>query len=176
MSETAPAAQRRPPPSWAWLLLALAVLALDQFSKWLVARELPLDASIPVTEFFNLVHIENPGAAFSFLAGQAGWQRWLFTALGLGASLLIVAVLLRRRRRPLLGLALGLILGGALGNVADRLLWGHVTDFLDFYLRTASGAWHWPAFNLADSAIFLGAVALLIDEQREARRRASRPG
>ena len=175
MSETAPDTGRREAPSWPWLLLALAVLALDQFSKWLVARELPLDASIPVTGFFNLVHIENPGAAFSFLAGQTGWQRWLFTALGLGASLLIV-VLLRRRRRPLLGLALGLILGGALGNVADRVLWGHVTDFLDFYLRTASGSWHWPAFNLADTSIFLGAVALLADEQREARRRAARPG
>ena len=176
MSEPSLAGRRGHPPSWAWLLLALAVLALDQFSKWLVARELPLDASLPVTGFFNLVHIENPGAAFSFLAAQSGWQRWLFTALGLGASMLIVGVLLRRRRRPLLGLALALILGGALGNVADRLLWGHVTDFLDFYLRTASGSWHWPAFNLADTSIFLGAVTLLIDEQREARRRASRPG
>lgn len=170
MSEvTSPA--RRPPASWVWLLLALAVLALDQFSKWLVAREIPLDASVPVTGFFNLVHIENPGAAFSFLAAQSGWQRWLFTALGLAAALFIVVVLLRRRRRALLGMALALILGGALGNVADRLLWGHVTDFLDFYLRTASGTWHWPAFNLADSSIFVGAVALLIDEQRRARAR-----
>lgn len=158
-------------PSWVWLLLGLAVIALDQLSKWLVARDLPLGASVPVTGFFNLVHIENPGAAFSFLAAQSGWQRWLFTALGVAASLLIVVVLLRRRRRLLVGLALGLILGGALGNVADRLLWGHVTDFLDFYLRTNSGAWHWPAFNLADSAITLGAVALLVDEQRQARRR-----
>ncbi len=159
------------PPSWIWLLLALAVLALDQASKWLIAHDLPLGASMPITGFFNLVHVENPGAAFSFLAAEPGWQRWLFTGLGSAVSLLIAVVLLRRRQRVLMGLALGLILGGALGNVADRVLWGHVTDFLDFYLRTASGAWHWPAFNLADSAITVGAVALLLDEQRQSRRR-----
>ena len=163
------------PASWAWLLLALLVVAVDQFSKWLVVRELPLGASVPVTGFFNLVHVENPGAAFSFLAAQSGWQRWLFTALGIGASLLIAIILLRRRPRALMGLALGLILGGALGNVADRLLWGHVTDFLDFYVRTASGEWHWPAFNLADSAITLGALALVFDEQRQTRRRQPGP-
>ena len=169
MSEAAQ--QRSRVPSWAWLLLGLLVVALDQLSKWLVARELPLGASVPITGFFNLVHVENPGAAFSFLAGQSGWQRWLFTALGTGASLLIAGILLRRRPRALMGLALGLILGGALGNVADRLLWGHVTDFLDFYVRTTSGEWHWPAFNLADTAITLGAVALVIDEQRQSRKR-----
>lgn len=158
------------PPSWWWLLLALLVVAADQCSKWLVAHEIPLGASVAVTGFFNLVHVENPGAAFSFLAAQSGWQRWLFAALAGAASLWIVVLLLRQRRRALLGLALGLILGGALGNLVDRVVWGHVTDFLDFYLRTASGAWHWPAFNLADSAITVGAVVLLIDEQRQARR------
>ncbi len=169
MSETT--SSERAPGSWVWLLLAAAVVVLDQFSKWLVARELPLGASIAVTPFFNLVHIENAGAAFSFLAAQSGWQRWLFTGLGSAASLLIVVLLLRRRRRVLLGLALGLILGGALGNVVDRVLWGHVTDFLDFYVSTSSGQWHWPAFNLADTSITLGAVALLLDEQRQARQR-----
>lgn len=159
-------------PSWAWLVLAVLVLLLDQFSKWLVARALPLGASVPVTGFFNLVHVENPGAAFSFLAAQSGWQRWLFTALAAAVCLLIIAILLRRRPRPWLGLALALILGGALGNLADRVLWGHVTDFLDFYVSTASGQWHWPAFNAADTAITLGAAALLIDEQRQARRRS----
>jgi len=167
MSEALPGAGRREAASWPWLLLALAVLALDQFSKWLVARELPLDASIPVTGFFNLVHIENPGAAFSFLAGQTGWQRWLFTALGLTAAGVIVWLLRRHRGRTLLSLSLALILGGALGNVIDRLLWGKVTDFLDFYVDIGSRAWHWPAFNLADSAIFVGVALLLIDELRK---------
>lgn len=165
---------QRAPASWVWLLLALAVIAIDQGSKWLVGRDLALGASVAVTPFFNLVHIENPGAAFSFLAAQPGWQRWLFTALGLAAAAFITGLLLRSRRRTLLGLALGLILGGALGNVIDRVLWGHVTDFLDFYVRTGAGAWHWPAFNLADTAITLGAISLLLDEQRQARQR--RPG
>ncbi len=168
MSE-APRDESAPPSGW-WLLLALVVVALDQGSKWLVARDIPLGGRLAVTGFFNLVHVENPGAAFSFLAAQSGWQRWLFAALAGAASLWIVVLLLRRRRRALLGLALGLILGGALGNLVDRVVWGHVTDFLDFYVRTASGSWHWPAFNLADSSITVGAVALLVDEQRQARR------
>ncbi len=166
-----PLHERRLPPSWLWLLLALLVVLLDQASKWLVARDIPLGGSIAVTGFFNLVHVENPGAAFSFLAAQSGWQRWLFAALAGSASLAIVAILLRRRRRVLLGLALALILGGALGNLIDRVVWGHVTDFLDFYLRTNSGTWHFWAFNLADSAISVGAATLLLDEQLQARRR-----
>jgi signal peptidase II (EC:3.4.23.36). Aspartic peptidase. MEROPS family A08 len=156
---------------WPWLLLAGVVLALDQLSKWLVTQDLPLNASRPITGFFNLVHIENPGAAFSFLAGAAGWQRWLFTALGLGASALIIWLLVRHRGKTLFSLALALILGGALGNVADRLVWGHVTDFLDFYITIGSQQWHWPAFNLADSSIFCGAALLLLDEWRQSRKR-----
>ena len=157
--------------AWRWLLVAACVLVVDQFSKWLVQRDLPLDAGHAITGFFNIVHIENPGAAFSFLAAAAGWQRWLFTALGLGASALIVWLLLRHRNRTLFSLALALILGGALGNVADRLVWGHVTDFLDFYVTVGSRQWHWPAFNVADSAIAVGAGLLLLDEWRESRKR-----
>ncbi len=151
-----------------WLLLAAALVGADQFSKWLVRRALPLDGSVALTPFFNLVHAENAGAAFSFLAQQPGWQRWLFTALGLGAAALIVA-LLRRPRRALVGAGLGCVLGGALGNVIDRLLRGRVTDFIDLYLTHAGRQWHWPAFNLADSSIFVGAVLLLLDEWLQGR-------
>jgi signal peptidase II len=161
---------------WPWLLVAAVVLALDQVSKWLITQDLPLYASRPITGFFNLVHIENPGAAFSFLAGEAGWQRWLFTALGLGASVLIIWLLVRHRGKALFSLALALILGGALGNVADRLVWGHVTDFLDFYITIGGQQWHWPAFNLADSSIFCGAVLLLLDEWRQSRKRKGGTG
>ncbi|SCC95321.1 prolipoprotein signal peptidase (signal peptidase II) [Thiomonas sp. X19] len=164
------------PKVWPWLLTAGLVLALDQFSKWLITQDLPLYAGRPITGFFNLVHIENPGAAFSFLAGAAGWQRWLFTVLGLAASALIVWLLFRHRGKTLFSLALALILGGALGNVADRLVWGHVTDFLDFYITVGGQQWHWPAFNLADSSIFVGAVLLLLDEWRQSRKRKGDAG
>ncbi len=156
----------RPNPS-PWLVLATFVLAIDQGSKWLIQHDIPLGASIALTGWFNLVHIENPGAAFSFLAGQTGWQRWLFTALGLAASALIVGLLTTRRRRPLFALGLALILGGALGNVVDRVFWGHVTDFLDVYVTLGGQPWHWPAFNLADAAITTGAISLLLDEWRQ---------
>ncbi len=155
-----------------WLLLAAAVVGADQLSKWLVRGALPLGDALPLTPFFNLVHAENPGAAFSFLAGADGWQRWLFTALGLGATALIVA-LLRRPRRALFGAGLACVLGGALGNVIDRVLHGHVTDFLDFYVTHGATQWHWPAFNLADSAIAIGVALLLLDEWRSSRARTS---
>ncbi len=156
----------RPNPG-PWLALAALVVVVDQGSKWLIQHAIPLGGTIPLTPWFNLVHIENPGAAFSFLAGQAGWQRWLFTALGLAASALIAGLLATRRRRPLFALGLALILGGALGNVLDRVLWGHVTDFLDVYVTLGGQPWHWPAFNLADAAISLGAASLLVDEWRQ---------
>jgi signal peptidase II len=157
-------------PVWRWLLVAVAVIVLDQTSKWLVRQELPLGSSVPVTFFFNLVDIQNPGAAFSFLAAQPGWQRWFFTALSLAASAFIVWLLARSRGKTLFSLALACILGGALGNAIDRLLWGKVTDFLDFYLTLHGRQWHWPAFNLADSFIFIGAVLLIVDELLRARR------
>jgi signal peptidase II len=161
---------KRRAPAWPWLLVSLSVILADQFSKWLVRQDLPLNSSHPVTRFFNLVYIHNPGAAFSFLAGQPGWQRWFFTALSLAASALIVWLLLRHRGKTLFSLALAFILGGALGNVIDRVLWGKVTDFLDFYITLNGQQWHWPAFNLADSAIFVGAALLILDELRRALR------
>lgn len=158
---------------WPWLLVSLAVILADQFTKWLVRQDLPLDSSHPVTGFFNLVYIHNPGAAFSFLAAAPGWQRWFFTALSLAASLFILWLMLRNRGKALFSLALAFILGGALGNVIDRVLWGKVTDFLDLYLTLGGQQWHWPAFNLADSAIFVGALLLIVDEFRRARQRRS---
>lgn len=154
-----------------WLLVALLVIAADQLTKWLVRHTLPLGASVQVTAFFNLVDIQNPGAAFSFLAAQPGWQRWFFTVLSLAASGFIVWLLHRNRGKALFSLALAFILGGALGNAIDRLLWGKVTDFLDFYLTVHGRQWHWPAFNLADSAIFVGAVLVVLDEIRRSRSR-----
>ena len=155
-----------------WLLLAAVVVGADQLSKWWVRSRLPLGDALPLAPFFNLVHAENPGAAFSFLAAADGWQRWLFTALALGATAVIV-VLLRRPRRALFGAGLACVLGGALGNAIDRLLHGHVTDFLDFYLSRGATQWHWPAFNLADSAIAIGVALLLLDEWRQSRARTS---
>lgn len=161
---------------WPWLVTSAIVLAVDQFTKWLIQQDVPVNTGRPITGFFNLVHYENPGAAFSFLAAADGWQRWLFTGLALAASALIVWLLFRHRGKTLFSLALALILGGALGNVADRLVWGHVTDFLDVYVTLNGQQWHWPAFNVADSAITLGALLLLLDEWRQsrARRMASR--
>ena len=172
-SPTRPARDR----VWPWLATSALVLALDQWTKWLIQRDLPINASLPVTGFFNLVHYENPGAAFSFLAAADGWQRWLFTGLALAASALIVWLLFRHRGRVLFSLALALILGGALGNVVDRLVWGHVTDFLDFYITLGGRSWHWPAFNVADSSITVGAMLLLVDEWLRSRveRRAATP-
>ena len=171
MSRPTTAAPAQARAIWPWLGVALLVIAADQSSKWLIRSALPLDASVAVTPFFNLVDIRNSGAAFSFLAAETGWQRWLFTALGLADAGVIVWLLRRHRGRTLLSLSLALILGGALGNVIDRLLWGKVTDFLDFYVDIGSRAWHWPAFNLADSAIFVGVVLLLIDELRKSQAR-----
>jgi signal peptidase II len=156
---------------WPWLLVALFVVTADQFTKWLVRQDLPLDSSLPITSFFNLVYIHNPGAAFSFLAAQPGWQRWFFTALSLAAAAFILWLLHRNRGKMLFSLALAFILGGALSNVIDRVFWGKVTDFLDFYITLHGQQWHWPAFNLADSAIFIGAVLLILDELRRPRTR-----
>lgn len=155
---------------WPWLVVSLIVILADQLSKAWVRQVLPLDSSRPVTDFFNLVYIHNPGAAFSFLASAPGWQRWFFTGLSLAASAFIVWLMFRNRGKALFSLGLAFILGGAMGNVIDRVLWGKVTDFLDFYLTLNGRQWHWPAFNLADSAIFIGAVLLIVDEFRRSRR------
>ena len=143
-----------------WLALAGLVVVADQLTKLAVLGAFAPGEVLPVTGFFNMVLVYNPGAAFSFLAGAGGWQKWFFLALAFLISGWIIATLRRHPEQRLLSAALSLILGGALGNVIDRFAYGAVVDFLDFYV----GGWHWPAFNVADSAICIGAV-LLIWEQ-----------
>ncbi len=149
-----------------WLGLAFAILLIDQFTKVLILGYYRLGDATYVTSFFNIVRAHNPGAAFSFLAGAGGWQRWFFTALGLGAAVFIIWMLRSHSGQRLFAFALSCILGGALGNVLDRLIHGYVVDMLDFHWR----GWHYPAFNLADSAITLGAICLIADELRRVRR------
>lgn len=161
-----------------WLGLAALVFALDVLSKWLILLNFQLGDSVTVTSFFNLVRVHNPGAAFSFLAGAGGWQRWFFTAIGLGASVFIVWMLRAHPGQRLFAFALASIMGGALGNVVDRLVHGHVIDWLDFHWRFLEGLFpggHFPSFNLADTFISLGAACLILDEvlrMRRARRAA----
>jgi signal peptidase II len=149
-----------------WLGLALAVILADQASKIAIERMFNYGDSQAVTGFFNLVLTYNKGAAFSFLAGASGWQTEFLTGVGIVASLFIIYLLARHGSQKLFSTALALILGGALGNVIDRIAYGHVIDFLDFHWR----GWHWPAFNLADSAIVLGAALLILDELLRVRR------
>lgn len=143
-----------------WLLVAIVVIAADQASKFVIEKVFNFGDVRPVTGFFNLVLTYNKGAAFSFLAGASGWQHTFLVAVGMGASLFILYLLARHGTQKLFSLALALILGGAIGNVIDRLIHGHVIDFLDFHWR----GWHWPAFNIADSAIVCGAGLLILDE------------
>lgn len=145
-----------------WLGIAAIVILLDQLSKITISKLFFYGESMPVTKFFNLVLAYNKGAAFSFLANESGWQRHAFTALGICAALYIVYLLRSHSGQRLFCWALALILGGALGNVIDRIAYGHVIDFLDFYYRNV----HFPAFNVADSAITLGAGLFILDELR----------
>ncbi|OGT90521.1 MAG: signal peptidase II [Gammaproteobacteria bacterium RIFOXYA12_FULL_61_12] len=142
-----------------WLWLSLLVVALDQGTKYWVQSAMTEEEYLPLTGFFNLLLVYNEGAAFSFLSGAGGWQRWFFVGLALVISLVLYNWLdnLKRHERSAAA-ALTLILGGAWGNLIDRALYGRVTDFIDLYY----GTWHWPAFNLADSAITLGVVILLM--------------
>ena len=149
-----------------WLGLALVVIALDQFAKTLILGNLQLGDSRTVTSFFNVVRWHNTGAAFSFLAGAAGWQRWFFIALGIVAAGFIVWMLRSHPTQKLFCLAVTMIMGGALGNVIDRLWHGYVVDFIQVHW----GGWYFPSFNLAASAITLGAVLLIVDELRRVRR------
>jgi len=149
-----------------WLAIALIIILADQFSKLLIIGSMQLGASEPVTSFFNLVRAHNSGAAFSFLADASGWQRWFFTALGLGAAGFIVWLLRQHAGQTLFCFAISCVLGGALGNVIDRMAYGYVVDFLDFH---AAGL-HFPAFNVADSAITLGAICMILDELLRVRR------
>jgi signal peptidase II len=160
-------------PVWPWLGLAVVLLVADQVTKQLILASYQLGDSTPVTSFFNIVRAHNTGAAFSFLAGAGGWQRWFFTAVGLGASVFIVWMLRAHPGQKLFSFALACILGGALGNVIDRLLHGYVVDFLDFHWSFLAGVFpggHFPAFNVADTAISVGAVALILDEILRMRR------
>jgi signal peptidase II len=143
-----------------WLILAAIIIVADQFTKTLILGYYKLGDSTPVTGFFNIVRVHNSGAAFSFLANAGGWQRWFFTGIGAVATIFILWMLRGHHAQKLFGFALACILGGAIGNVVDRLLHGYVVDFLDFHVK----GWHWPAFNIADSAIFIGAACLILDE------------
>ena len=159
-------AAKRSASIWPWLGVALAVILVDQLTKTLISGSFALNDSRTITSFFNLVRAHNTGAAFSFLAGAAGWQRWFFIGLGAVAALFIVWLLKRHGGHRLFGWALALILGGALGNVIDRVLHGHVVDFLQFHW----GGAYFPSFNVADSAITVGAVLLILDELLRVRR------
>ena len=143
-----------------WLELAATVIALDQITKWIVLSNMKFGDTIYVAPFWNWVLTYNPGAAFSILADQPGWQRWFFTVLALGVSAWIVLMLRRHWNETLLSISLSLILGGALGNVIDRVRFGAVVDFVQWH----AAGFYWPAFNVADSAICVGA-ALMIWEQ-----------
>ena len=151
---------------WLWLGVALVIFLLDQLTKIAIVGAFQLGESLPITSFFNLVRVHNAGAAFSFLADAGGWQRWFFTGLGIVAALVMVYLLRMHAGQTLFCLALSLLLGGAVGNVVDRVLYSHVIDFLDFYY----GTWHFPAFNVADSAISVGAALLILDEILRVRR------
>jgi signal peptidase II len=156
-----------------WLGLALLIILSDQLTKTLIIGSFELGDSRTVTSFFNLVRVHNAGAAFSFLADASGWQRWFFVGLGLVATVFIVWMLKRHGEQRLFSLALSLILGGALGNVIDRLLHGHVIDFLQFHwdwLAPIFPGGYFPSFNIADSAITVGAVLLILDELLRVRR------
>ena len=142
-----------------WLSIAGLVIVLDHLSKWWVSSTLGFQETVPVLPFFSVVLIHNHGAAFSFLADAGGWQRWLFIGIGLVATVIIVRLLKTHAHEPRMALALALVLGGALGNVIDRALLGYVVDFLYFHYRDFA----WPAFNVADSAISVGAAILVWD-------------
>ena len=145
---------------WPWLAWAVVILVADQVTKTLILNHYRLGDGTLITSFFNIVRAHNTGAAFSFLADAGGWQRWLFTGIGVAATAFIVWQLRAHPGQKLFAFSLSSILGGAVGNVVDRLQHGYVVDFLDFHLQ----GWHFPAFNVADTAITIGAACLILDE------------
>ena len=149
-----------------WLALALIIFLADQVTKILILGYYKLGDSTYVLPFFNVVRAHNTGAAFSFLAGASGWQRWFFTAIGVIATVFIVWLLRSHSHQKLFSFSLACILGGAVGNVVDRLVHGYVVDFLQFHWDK----WYFPAFNVADSAITIGAIGLILDELLRVRR------
>lgn len=147
-----------------WLWITVFVLIVDRITKYFALQDLPPYASVPVTKFFNLTLAYNKGAAFSFLNSASGWQIWFFAAIAIAVSIGLLIWLSRlSSKQRWLSVALTLILGGALGNLCDRFLYGHVIDFLEFYV----GDFYWPAFNIADSAICVGAALLFLDAMRK---------
>jgi signal peptidase II len=156
-----------------WLGIALIVIVLDQLTKVLVLQYFHYGDSRTVTSYFNLVRHHNTGAAFSFLANASGWQRWFFVGLGAVATTFIVWMLRRHGTQKLFAWSLTLILGGAIGNVVDRIWHGYVVDFLQFHWQFLAALFHqgaFPSFNVADSAITLGAMGLIVDELRRVRK------
>jgi signal peptidase II len=149
-----------------WLLIAALIIIADQFTKVLILGSFQYGDSRYVTSFFNVVRVHNTGAAFSFLAGASGWQRWFFVGIGAAATVFILWMLRRHGHQLLFATALSLILGGAIGNVVDRLLHGYVVDFIQLHWR----GWYFPSFNVADSAISIGAALLIWDEIRRVRK------
>ncbi|MCF8007177.1 MAG: signal peptidase II [Methylovulum sp.] len=143
-----------------WLGLSLLILVLDQASKLTIDATMPLYSSIAILPSFNLTYVRNTGAAFSFLSEAGGWQRWFFAALALSISVSIIIWMKRlQKHETLLAVALSLVLGGAIGNLIDRLAYGYVIDFLDIFYNT----WHWPAFNIADAGITIGVILMLAE-------------
>ena len=153
--------------TWLWLGIAFAVVLIDQVTKALIVRDFQLGESRPVTSFFDLVRLENTGMAWSLLANAGGWQRWFFIVLALAATGFMIWLLARNQSQKLFSFALAMVMGGAIGNVLDRMTRGAVVDFISLH-------WHdvytFPAFNLADSAITLGAICIVIDELRRVRK------
>ncbi|MEY2617730.1 MAG: Signal peptidase [Pseudomonadota bacterium] len=149
-----------------WLGLAVLLFLADQFTKALILGHYELGDATYITSFFNIVRVHNTGAAFSFLASASGWQRWFFTALGLGAAVFIVWMLRSHHQQRLFAFSMACLLGGAVGNVVDRLLHGYVVDFIQLHYA----GWAFPAFNVADAAITAGAVGMILDELLRVRR------
>ena len=169
-----PTAETNRPLFLGWLLLAAAIIVVDQITKLWFDGNLQYGERWPLLPFFDFTLVYNTGAAFSFLAESPGWQRWFFTVIAVVASIVILRLLWKHTSDILFSLALACILGGALGNAIDRLVYGHVIDFLLFYWRE----WYFPAFNVADIAITIGAILLLLDEilrWRRERRQRSQP-
>lgn len=159
------------PSLWGWLTGALFIVALDQVTKIWFDSHLHYAERLTVLPFFDFTLLYNRGAAFSFLAGGEGWQRWLFTGIAIAAIGLIIHLLRRHASQTLFCASLMLILGGAAGNVIDRLIYGHVIDFLLFYWNS----WFFPAFNVADICITCGAFLLILDEILRVRRARRNP-
>ena len=143
-----------------WLGLSSLLLILDQLTKIVAKNSLFEGVSQPVTSFLNWTLVYNSGAAFSFLAQAGGWQRWFFTGVGIIAALIMIWLIRKNSHQTIFSLALSLVLSGAIGNVIDRIIYGAVVDFVDVHYM----GWHWPAFNIADSAITIGVILLIVDE------------